>query len=206
MENITQTEEKILKAATGVFLQKGKDGARMQEIAEASGINKAMLHYYFRSKEQLYQKVLTQELRLFFSTLIDSIPETEDLREFLQGFIYTYIDHLSGNQQVIRFLTWEIGEGIPIAKAIFQELFDNHSKFPPAQRFFRLVNQGIEKKEVRELDPQHLILSVIGSSIFVFLAAPIIQIIFPDVNVKDTSFIEKRKEEIFNLIWNGIKS
>ena len=56
-ENDKQTEEKIFDAATDVFVEKGMDGARMQDIANHAGINKALLHYYFRTKDQLFNAV-----------------------------------------------------------------------------------------------------------------------------------------------------
>ena len=65
----SETEKRILQAATEVFLQKGMGGARMQEIADKAGINKAMLHYYFRSKDRLYEQVFTGQLEHFFNGL-----------------------------------------------------------------------------------------------------------------------------------------
>ena len=64
-----ETENSIFEAALDVFSRKGKDGARMQEIADAAGINKAMLHYYFRSKDLLYESVFGHVARHFFSAL-----------------------------------------------------------------------------------------------------------------------------------------
>ena len=63
MEIPTQTEKKIIEAATTVFSEKGKDGARMQEIADTAGINKALLHYYFRSKNKLFKIVFLYQFK-----------------------------------------------------------------------------------------------------------------------------------------------
>ena len=66
MDNVeTGTEQRILEAAQQVFTRDGFDGARMQEIAETAGINKALLHYYFRSKKRLFEKVLEEKMRAF---------------------------------------------------------------------------------------------------------------------------------------------
>ncbi len=62
MQKSSETEKKIINAATAVFMEKGKDGARMQEIADKAGINKALLHYYFRSKEKLFTNVFNLEI------------------------------------------------------------------------------------------------------------------------------------------------
>ena len=87
METNIKTEEKIIEAATKIFLEKGKDGARMQEIADRAGINKALLHYYFRSKEKLYQEVFSNELKHFFTSILGTIKERQDFKEFIQTFI-----------------------------------------------------------------------------------------------------------------------
>ena len=108
METNVKTEEKIIEAATKIFLEKGKDGARMQEIADRAGINKALLHYYFRSKEKLYAEVFSNELRKFFRSILGTIKESEDFKDFIQTFINLYIDTISKNPKLFRFILWEI--------------------------------------------------------------------------------------------------
>ena len=66
MEQSENTREKIIKVAFQVFVEKGYDGARMQEIAEKAGVNKAMIYYYFNSKELLFEKIITETLDSFF--------------------------------------------------------------------------------------------------------------------------------------------
>ena len=84
MESTTETEAKIIQAATEVFLEKGKDGARMQEIAQKANINKALLHYYFRSKDKLYEKVFREKVFNFLDELFSSVPETNEIKTVLK--------------------------------------------------------------------------------------------------------------------------
>lgn len=204
MEYSSETEQKIIRAATDIFLQKGKDGARMQEIARQAGINQALLHYYFRSKEKLYRQVFVSEVREFMEAIFHSMVDTDDIAEFIRSFIYRYIDQLAQNPQVIRFILWEIERGGSLFAEVFREIIaQNPGKSPPF--FIRKLNDAIRQGKIRKLDPFHLIFSIIGMCIYVFLARPLIQQIFPEINFTSPEFIEKRKEEVFNLVWNGIK-
>ena len=202
---ITETEQKILKAASTVYREKGRDGARMEDIAREAGINKALLHYYFRSKEKLYIEVFQKELKSFFSTLFNSITPQKDFKELLKSFISVYIDGIYQNPQVLRFILWEVNRGGDMIKQFISELFQMHT-IDIRQAMLQHIQNAIDKKIIRELDPPHLIFSIIGMSLFVFIAQPIIELLFPQIDIMDRQFLEKRKEEIFNLIWNGIKA
>ena len=107
LEFNTETEIKIINAATEIFTQKGKEGARMQEIANKAGINKALLHYYFRSKDKLFEKVFFKEIRTMINTTLESLIETEDFKEFLQLFIRNYIANVTPRAKLFRFVLWE---------------------------------------------------------------------------------------------------
>ena len=91
MKYNSETEQKILLAASEVFLKKGRDGARMQEIADAAGINKALLHYYFRSKERLFRLVFRQELIDMLTNIFGIISTTDSFEVFLKKFISEYL-------------------------------------------------------------------------------------------------------------------
>jgi len=204
MEYSSETEKKIVEAATTVFLEKGMDGARMEEIARNAGINKALLHYYFRSKEKLYQEVLRNEVRHFYLRFFNSISPVDEFSEFLKHFIYNYIDQIKENPQVVRFIFWEIGRGGKLVRSVLREILSNqHTRIP--HLISDKINKAIAEKKIRPVDPQHLLFSLIGMSIFVFIAKPVIETLFEDIDVNSSSFIEKRKSEIFNLVWFGLK-
>lgn len=175
----------------------------MQEIADRAGINKALLHYYFRSKDQLYKKVFETTLKNFFGEFLDAILETDDPVQFLKGFIENYIDALSRRPEIIRFILWEIGQGGAnfgkVAQAIFAERGFSEIPFPA------IIQQAINKGEIRPLDPVQFMLSAIGMCLYPFLAQPILEKLFSGIQVNSPVFLEARKKEVFDLIWNGIK-
>ena len=204
MDYSSETERKIVQAATEVFIQKGKDGARMQEIAHRAGINQALLHYYFRSKDRLYREVFKNEVSRQFRDFFNSVPVTEEMQEFLHSFIHHYIDKLHENPQLIRFILWEIGSGGENFPELFREIFDSTSKISP-QSAIEKIKQAVQRNEIRPVDPHNLLFSIIGLCIYTFLAQPLLKKLFPEVDFTANEFIEKRKEEVFNLIWHGIK-
>jgi len=103
----SETEERIFEAALTVFARKGKDGARMQEIADEAAINKAMLHYYFRSKDQLYEAVFDYVFRRFMESFSAALQETATFEEMLRLFISAYIDKVRSNRRAVRLMVNE---------------------------------------------------------------------------------------------------
>jgi len=177
----------------------------MEEIARHAGINKALLHYYFRSKEKLYQVIFQREFKRVIGDLSASISPDLNTPQFLQSFISTYMERIRQNPHVIQFMLWEIRSGGENVKKILQEVFSSAEiNFTP-HRVIERLKQAIKKGEIRRTDPHQLLLSIISLCIYTFVAGPIIQAIFPEIDPLDGSFIRKRKSEIFQLVWHGIK-
>src|SRR5215212_11721399 len=93
----TDTEAKILDAARSVFIRRGTAGARMQEIAAEAGVNQALLHYYFRSKERLAVAVFQQMASRLFPALIQTLGSDASIDEKINALVALYIDNLSRN-------------------------------------------------------------------------------------------------------------
>mgnify|MGYP006196717623 CR=1 FL=1 len=134
----SETEERIFDAALTVFARKGKDGARMQEIADEAAINKAMLHYYFRSKDQLYEAVFDYVFRRFMGSFAAALRETQRFDETLRTFIDSYIDFVAGHQRVVRLMVTEQLAGGAVMQQRLGSLFQS-GEAPP-----RLFAQRVE--------------------------------------------------------------
>ncbi len=203
MDKSNITEQKIIKAAADVFMEKGKDGARMQEIANLAGINKALLHYYFRSKEKLFSKVIQLEFPKIIANIFEVDDESDDFQVFLRNFIDRYIDNIYPRKNLLRFILW-VGDKSKIEIAnIFLESFKKRGfKTNP---IVEKVNNAIEAGQIKSIDPSNFAISLIGMCVFPIIAGPIVEKIFPGIKVDDKKYIKIRKKEIFNLIWNGIK-
>lgn len=195
-------EAEIIEAATKVFMEKGMDGARMQEIAQIAGINQAMLHYYFRSKEKLFNEVLIAKVNAFFSTLFASLPLEEDFENFLRTFINKYTDHVRHNVDFMRFIVWEIQRGAPIFADAMQAAFrkdDNLIHF-----FTGKIKAATEAGIIRQIEPKQFIITLISACLYPFIARPILEKVF-QVDIYSDAFLNERKKEVFALLWNGVK-
>lgn len=202
MDYSSETENKIVASATEVFLESGRDGARMQEIADRAGINKALLHYYFRSKNRLYDKVFETIISFFLNNMLESVKERTDAQTMLRTFIDKYIDALAKRPQIVRFVLWEIERG--------GEGFANAAKKTFAKKGFNtiplipIIQEAVDRGEIRPVDPVQLTLSIVGMCIYPFVAKPLIERVIPGVQVYSKPFLEQRKQEIFRMVWSGI--
>lgn len=198
------TEKKILAAASKVFLNKGKDGARMQEIADQAGINKALLHYYFRSKERLFQEVFKNEVKTLLNNILDAISDTEDFYDFLTQFVRTYLKNITPRRALMRFVFWEVDKTRENIARYFWQTFSDHG-FSDNPLILR-VKHAVAEKQIRPVDPIHFVLSMLGVCVFPFMAAPIIgNIMRKEIDINDPDFQAKREQEIVKLLWDGVK-
>lgn len=203
MKNLGDTENKIIAAATRVFLERGMDGARMQEIADLAGINKALLHYYFRSKEKLFGIVAEQKIKGVFSQLFRIPPLDISFSGWLRQFIHTYMDIIAQNPQLTGFILWEIQRGgKQIANILKEELSNPEIKENP---LFCLINRAIAAKEIRAVDATQLIISIIALCVYPYIAKPILQQLFPGLDVISVEFRNIREEAVYDLILRGVE-
>lgn len=186
-EKELSTEEKILISASKVFTEKGFSGTRTRDIAEEAGINLALLNYYFRSKEKLFEQVMKAKIVLLFGQILPIITdEKTTLEEKIDLTTEKYINILSKNPNLPVFVISEIQKKnseltsiIPIRK-----VFNNSS----------LIKQIKEKRP--DMNPLHFLVSFLGMTIFPFVAKPIFnafQIIKDD---EFQQFIEERRKLI----------
>jgi len=176
----------------------------MREIAGEAGINQALLHYYFRSKERLYREVVLREVSGFFRGIVSSFSGEGDIEEFLGRFIDDYIGRLAANPQVVRFLTWELGSGGAIVREVIRDAVRDGWTGDMYRKFEAVVDRAERDGRIRSVDPQHLIMNVLGMCLYTFLAAPILEHIFPELDIRGERFVERRKKEIFELVRRGI--
>ncbi len=114
-------ERKILEASKRIFQRKGMYGARMQEIADEAGINKALLHYYFRSKDKLFDAVFQDAAKSFFSKIRELINVEKPLFEKIEYFVEQYLELLMKNSFIPVFIISEVHQNPDRIKNIFLE-------------------------------------------------------------------------------------
>lgn len=193
------TEEKILVAAKKVFIEKGMDGARMQEIANEAGINKALLHYYFRTKEKLFEAIFGQVFSQILPNLMLMVRSELPFEEKLGIFVSNYIDLLMKNPFVPTFILKEMNR-----KPDFLATAIRKSGLSPDE-IFKMFQQEMDGGRIRRMDPRDLLVNILSMSIFPIASAPLMQAMFFDNDRQAYQrFIEQRKSGVTSFILNSI--
>lgn len=195
------TESKILEAAKRVFVQKGLDGARMQEIADEARINKALLHYYFRSKEKLFMTIFKVELNSFFPRLIPVLLSPDMTHEQkIRHFVEEYIDLFLKNPFLPAFVLREVNRNPQIIAQFIGESGIDSRKLKEVMKV--LSNEmGLSLNEVL-----HLMVTTVSACIFPFAGKPIIeQVLFEGNSTEYNQFLRERKKFFADFVIFSIK-
>jgi TetR/AcrR family transcriptional regulator len=198
----SETEQQILSAALEVFAAKGREGARMQEIADLAGINKAMLHYYFRSKDRLYEAVIGHVLGPFIAAFGEAVRDADSFAATLRIFVDEYVRFVAANLNVVRLVVNDSLSGGAVIGSLFARMIATGDT-PPAL-FIERMKAAIAAGEIRAVEPGHVLITVVSASVFPFVVAPIVRNVLP--GAMDESFARARAEHIFDLVYNGIKA
>jgi TetR/AcrR family transcriptional regulator len=194
------TQERILAASKKIFLTKGMSGARMQDIADEAGINKALLHYYFRNKEQLFETIFKEASAQFFPKIASIIESNLPLFEKIEVFCKEYIDMIIQNPYMPLFVLTEINKDPKRLKyRIWKE------KESPFEKFAAHVEKEIKAKRIKPVSPGHLFINMLSMCIFPFLSKPMWMLASGMDEAQSKLFIEQRKTEIPKFIIDSIK-
>jgi TetR/AcrR family transcriptional regulator len=194
------TEKRILEAARNVFHIKGFSGARMQEIADEAKINKAMLNYYFRSKDKLFEAVLKEAFQNFFPKVFHMVNTDLPLFEKIENFVSGYLTFLQNNRCIPGFIIGELAQNPQRLKDFFLE----NSIKPPA-KFLMEIKDAVDKNEIVPIEPTTLVLNILSLCIFPIVAKPIIETVFNINEEQYENMIEARKKSVAQFIINSIK-
>jgi AcrR family transcriptional regulator len=180
-------EEKIKLAAKKLFTKKGFAATRTRDIAEDAGINLALLNYYFRSKQKLFDIIMLENFRQFIQGITAEVfSEEATIEQKLEKVITAYIDFLSQNPDLPLFILNEIRNNPEsIAKTINEEVK------PIRTQFFKHLQLAGKSGKMPQMDPFHFIANLVGLTVFPFVARPILQRV---TNVNDKQFLALMQE------------
>ena len=194
------TEEQILEAAKIVFQAKGMNGARMQEIADEAGINKAMLHYYYRSKQLLFEAVFKQAFSLLAPQLNTILNDDSSIEDKIRNFTSNYTSFMMKHPYLPNFIIQELNRN----EDFILKLKDT-TGFPNLEKFKLKVDEEINQGVLIPIDADQLFVNIISLNIFPFLGKPLIKAFTNKDDNIYKNFLESRKTEVANFIVNSIK-
>lgn len=195
------TEEKILAAAKKIFTEKGYAAARMQEIADTAGINKGLLHYYFRNKGKLFRAIFEEAFAKFVPRINLIFESDLSLFEKIEAFVNNYMEILIENPNIPAFVINELNQN----QADFVNSILRRTDRPNPIKFLTQIQAEIEAENIRPINPVNLLLNMISMCIFPFIARPLLQELIQVDRTTYMQIMEFRKKEIIDFIIQSIK-
>lgn len=193
-----ESKQLILNAAINEFFEMGYDGARVDNIAARSGLNKAMIYYHFKNKEELYICVLESMVDTLITSIRPNMVFSGSIKDKLEKIIDGYVGFFQSNPQFPKIFFREIASGGTYLKEIFRE------KMLPIIGFLQYtLKEGVTSGELKDTDYKFFILSVIGPFIIFFLGKPIFEVLLNHEYNENT--IDEFKQFIFDTVYYGVK-
>lgn len=160
-------EQKIIAAARKLFTQKGFADVKTRDIAKEAGINLALLNYYFRSKEKLFEIIMQENMKQFFTSIHQAInDEKTDLRYKMELLVNRYIDMLSQNPELPLFVLANMRNNPKRAEL--------QSKFRESH-FMKQITAAMKRGEIAQINPVNIMMNIVGLTIFPFIGRPMLQ-------------------------------
>jgi TetR/AcrR family transcriptional regulator len=192
------TRAEILAAAARIFAESGLAGARTEAIAAAAGVNKALLYYYFRSKERLYEAVVEDHFREFNRQALEVLAGPGSARGVLLQYVGLHFDFISARRRyACLYQQMMITGGRPLERLVRKYFI------PRSEAFGKLLERGMREGEFRRVDAMHAAISIVALIVFYFSAAPVLRVLGrPDAY--STLNLERRKVEVLDFIRHGL--
>ena len=204
------SRQRIIGAATEVFAQKGKHGARMEEIAAKAEVNKAMVYYYYSTKDSLFRAILVTILRRVYDRVFDILDsegrDDANPAEKVAGLVNAHFIAFSEDVRFAKILLNALANEPGDLKAALRIIRDQDETPKPRlpEALLSAVEEGILKREFRELDASQVLISVIGMSLIYFIDKPIAETLLNQKVESDETFLRGRGKGIIDLVLHGV--
>lgn len=200
-DNDKTTENRIKDAARKIFHEKGYGTARTREIAEAAGINTALLNYYFRSKENLFNIIMTESLQDMFANIFNVInDENTDLSQKIEAIVDRYMAIFQNNPNLPLFVLGEIQAN---PEKLLQKTGLPRNLLPDSFFFKQMHNQL--KKESIDIQPLQIFINIISLTILPIVANPLLKFMHTMTDDDYSRFIEERRVLILRWVKDMLK-
>ncbi len=206
-DNKKDSKNIIIEAAYKEFAEKGFDGARMQKIAERANINKAMLHYYFKDKETLYETVIEHFHTIFDKIIEEKNVEAHDRLSFIKQTIEAYFQIFFKYPDFKNIFIQELANGLKTMKKILTRQHPKEIK-KITEKFFLLnkIRELQAQNQIRkDIEEEHIMLSIVGLMESTLMQTTFVKLILDFTEKELQDFINKRKEAIIKILDQGLK-
>jgi TetR/AcrR family transcriptional regulator len=201
--NSLETKDRILLAARKEFSEMGFSGARMDAIARGAGSNKAMLFYYFSSKEKLYHTILREVMGEFFTKIRDLLAQELAPAAFMEKFPKLYIELFARHPDFVRIVAFDLIHNPENICAIMAAIISEMTTQQP-HPLFDLIRRWHAQGLISEADPLHFMMNIVALSIFSFIGKPMVEAISGIRVANDDDFYRKRIASVVNVLQRGM--
>lgn len=204
MQDKVSKEQLILESAEQEFFIKGFDGARTTSIAKRAGVTHAMLHYYYRTKEQLFERVIDKNVSLIIATMFSSLGKADmPFLDRLKVSISSHFDIVASNPLLPHFFLNEI-----ISRPERYNMMQNKLETSAKEIFSKVqieIDEQSQQGNIEWIDARMLFMSIVSLNIFPFVALPFAKRMMGDLLDNQDSFLEQRKAENIETIMRRLK-
>jgi TetR/AcrR family transcriptional regulator len=193
------TETRILDAAHAVFMRRGTAGARMTEIAREAGVNHALVHYYFRSKQRLAEAVFQRAITQFFPAMLGVFASDLPLDEKVRRVAAAQIDMLLTNRYLPGYLLAELNHYPERAGQLLSIMAGTSPANIRPRLFGKLTEQldeGARTGTLRAIPPEEFVLNLVSMIVYPFAARPLVMAIMALDDAAFVAMMERRKTEL----------
>jgi TetR/AcrR family transcriptional regulator len=190
------TEEKIKQTAKKIFFGKGHFNAKMHEIAKEAGVNRALLHYYFRSRENLFESVLREAMEESFISMFRILSTDEPFENKIEQAIGQIVDCLTEYPFIENFIISEINKDP--GKALTDETISTGRKF--TKKFLKEIEVYLKKNKLKGIEPEHFIVNMMALCAYPSSTKPIIKNILNYSENEYMNFLRSRKKMITKMV------
>jgi TetR/AcrR family transcriptional regulator len=199
------TEQRILDAAHEVFLERGTDGARMQEIADKAGVNKALLHYYYRTKEFLSQAVFQRAASTLMSQVLPIMASDLELEEKIERFVETELTLLAKRPYLPGYIISELTHHPDRLIAVFKLLTGNKVQTMVLPKLREQIRVRVQAGTMAPMTAEQFLVTCLSTCVFPFAARPLLTVVL-DLGPKGFDrFIEQRKTELSDFLKRALR-
>ena len=202
------TERRILDAARIVFVRRGTSGARMQEIAEEAGVNQALLHYYFRSKERLSEAVFAETAGRMFPAVVGILGGDLTIDEKIDRIVETYLDTMSRSPFLPGYILSELHhhpERIPKLLGSVSGKSFSSTLLPVIEKLDKQLASEARKGHIRRISAQQFVVNLLSLCVFPFAARPMFRAAFDMDDDAFAKLIATRRRELPQFIKSALR-
>ena len=194
-----ETVARILTASEKIFAEKGLAGARTDEIARAARVNKALLYYYFKSKDELYGAVVGSLFQGLQEVIENAAGADVCYRDRITAFVNGYFAFVIAHPNYPRIVQREMMNASEANKVRIVRKY----RLPTFRRLQELIREGVRAGEFHRLDPEQTVFSIIGMTVFYFAVAPVLSSVLGR-DMLSPHAIEQRRRALLDFLGRGL--